>query len=62
MTRPHPTKARRGRPPLGDAPRRAVTLRVDAALLERLRTQAAARGIGYQTLIHEVLTRAASRR
>ena len=44
-----------GRPPLGHSPRRLVSIRLDEGVLEYFRRQAAERGVGYQTLISEVL-------
>ena len=44
-----------GRPPLGDAARQLIAIRVDPAVLARFRREARRRGIGYQTLINEVL-------
>ena len=44
-----------GRPPLGDAPRRLIAIRVDAGVLQQFRKEARRRHVGYQTLIHEVL-------
>jgi uncharacterized protein (DUF4415 family) len=46
-----------GRPPLGDEARRLIAIRVDATVLARFRREARRRGIGYQTLINEVLAR-----
>jgi uncharacterized protein (DUF4415 family) len=46
-----------GRPPLGDEPRQLVAIRLDAEVLERFRKEAKRRGVGYQTLINEVLAR-----
>jgi uncharacterized protein (DUF4415 family) len=46
-----------GRPTLGDAPRQLIAIRVDAGVLDRFRKEARRRGVGYQTLINEVLTR-----
>ena len=46
-----------GRPPLGDEARRLIAIRVDAMVLARFRREARRRGIGYQTLINEVLAR-----
>ena len=45
-----------GRPTLGDVPRRSIAIRLDTKLLEQFRKAAKQRGIGYQTLISEVLT------
>jgi uncharacterized protein (DUF4415 family) len=44
-----------GRPPLGGAARRLIAIRLDPDVLERLRTEARRRKIGFQTLINEVL-------
>ena len=44
-----------GRPPLGDAPRRLIAIRVDPSVLESFRKEARRRHVGYQTLINEVL-------
>jgi uncharacterized protein (DUF4415 family) len=46
-----------GRPPVGDEPRQLIAIRVDPAVLDRFRREARRRGIGYQTLINEVLAR-----
>jgi len=44
-----------GRPPLGAAPRQLIAIRLDAGVLAQFRKEARRRGIGYQTLINEVL-------
>jgi uncharacterized protein (DUF4415 family) len=44
-----------GRPPLGDEARRLIAIRLDATVLARFRREARRRGIGYQTLINQVL-------
>src|SRR4051812_45391446 len=44
-----------GRPPIGDEARRLIAIRVDAVVLSEFRREARRRGIGYQTLINEVL-------
>jgi hypothetical protein len=49
---------RGGRPPGGDQKRIAISFRVAPELLAQLRTVAAARGIGYQTLAHALLEEA----
>lgn len=51
-TRRH--KARIGRPPLADV-RQAIAIRIHPNVLAAYRTEAAQRGIGYQTLMQEVL-------
>lgn len=44
-----------GRPPLGDAARRLIAIRVDPDVLDRFRKEARRRKVGYQTLINRVL-------
>jgi uncharacterized protein (DUF4415 family) len=44
-----------GRPPLGDAARRLIAIRVDPEVLDRFRKEAKRRKVGYQTLINQVL-------
>ena len=44
-----------GRPPLGATARQLIAIRLDAAVLARFRKEARRRGVGYQTLINEVL-------
>jgi uncharacterized protein (DUF4415 family) len=52
------TQMRRiGRPTLGDVARRLIAIRLDPHVIEALRKEAARRGIGYQTLINDVLAR-----
>lgn len=46
-----------GRPPLGTEPRQLIAIRVDAQVLERLRKEARRRGVGYQTLVNQVLAK-----
>jgi uncharacterized protein (DUF4415 family) len=46
-----------GRPPIGDEPRQLVAIRLDVGVLDRFRKEAKRRGIGYQTLINEVLAK-----
>lgn len=50
-----------GRPPLGDAARRLIAFRIDARLLRKLRAKAKATGVGYQTLMHQILAKEAGR-
>lgn len=50
-----------GRPPLGDSAKRLIAIRLDPDVLGRVRRQARERGVGYQTLINEVLARYAKR-
>lgn len=51
-----------GRPPLGAAARRLIAIRIDPQVLESLRKEAKRRGVGYQTLINDVLARSMQRR
>lgn len=46
-----------GRPPFGDEARQLIAIRVDVGVLEAFRKEARRRGIGYQSLMHEVLAR-----
>ena len=46
-----------GRPPIGDAPRQLIAIRVDAGVLEQFRKAARRKGVGYQTLINDVLAK-----
>lgn len=46
-----------GRPPLGKEPRQLIAIRVDPRVLEAFRRESRRRGIGYQTLINEVLAK-----
>lgn len=46
-----------GRPPLGKEPRQLIAIRVDRRVLESLRKEARRRGVGYQTLVNEVLAK-----
>jgi uncharacterized protein (DUF4415 family) len=56
---PEQLKAMRrvGRPPIGNEPRQLIAIRVDPGVLDRFRKEARRRGVGYQTLINEVLAR-----
>ncbi len=44
-----------GRPPLGAEPRQLIAIRVDPGVLDQFRKEARRRGVGYQTLINDVL-------
>ena len=46
-----------GRPPIGDAPRQLIAIRVDAGVLEQFRKAARRQGVWYQTLINDVLAK-----
>jgi uncharacterized protein (DUF4415 family) len=54
---PEQLKAMRrvGRPPLGAEPRQLIAIRIDPGVLDQFRKEARRRGVGYQTLINEVL-------
>lgn len=44
-----------GRPPIGDAARQLIAIRLDPDVLKRLRAEAKRHDVGYQTLINRVL-------
>ena len=44
-----------GRPPLGAAARRLIAIRIDPQVLEAVRREAKRRGLGYQSLINDLL-------
>ena len=46
-----------GRPPIGDEPRQLIAIRLDPRVLDRFRKEAKRCGVGYQTLINEVLAK-----
>ena len=50
-----------GRPTIGRAARKAVSLRVDPDVLARLKVTATKRGVPYQSLINDILARAVRR-
>ena len=56
---PEQLKAMRrvGRPSIGDSPRQLIAIRLDSGVLERFRKEANRRGVGYQTLINDVLAK-----
>jgi uncharacterized protein (DUF4415 family) len=47
-----------GRPIVGESPRRAISVRIEEDVLERLKDKADKAGIGYQSLINEILKKA----
>ena len=51
-----------GRPPLGAAPRRLIAIRIDPHVLGAVRQEAKRRGLGYQSLINELLAKHVGRR
>ena len=46
-----------GRPPLGAEARRLIAIRIDPQVLEAVRREAKRRGLGYQSLINDVLAK-----
>ncbi len=48
-------RARVGRPPLGAAPRKMVSIKIDPLVLEEIKRRAKKKSKGYQSLIHEIL-------
>jgi uncharacterized protein (DUF4415 family) len=50
-----------GRPPIGATTRQLIAIRLDPDVLGRVRRKAKQQGVGYQTLINEVLARYAKR-
>jgi uncharacterized protein (DUF4415 family) len=44
-----------GRPPLGAAARRRIAIRIDPQVLDAVRREAKRRGLGYQSLINDLL-------
>jgi uncharacterized protein (DUF4415 family) len=46
-----------GRPPIGIAPRKMISIKLDPGLLENLKRAAKKSGKPYQSLIHEILER-----
>ena len=46
-----------GRPPLGAAARRLIAIRIDPQVLDAVRREAKRRGLGYQTLINDLLAK-----
>ena len=51
-----------GRPPLGVAARRLIAIRIDPQVLGAVRREAKRRGLGYQSLINELLAKYVGRR
>lgn len=47
-----------GRPLVGDSPRVAISVRIDEEVLSRLKNKAEKEGVGYQSLINEILKKA----
>ena len=51
-----------GRPPLGVAARRLIAIRIDPQVLRAVRREAKRQGLGYQSLINELLAKYIGRR
>jgi uncharacterized protein (DUF4415 family) len=47
-----------GRPLVGDSSREAISLRVESDILNKLKKKAKNKGVGYQSLINEILKKA----
>ena len=56
---PHKLRVMRrgGRPPLGAAARRLIAIRIDPQVLDAVRREARRRGLGYQSLINDLLAK-----
>ena len=52
---------RLGRPLIGDLPRQLIAIRVDSQVLDLLKQEAKDSGMGYQSLINEILYRHSKR-
>ena len=50
-----------GRPPLGTEPRRLIAIRIDPTVLVAVRREATRRGLGYQSLINDLLAKHVAR-
>ena len=50
-----------GRPPLGTIARQLIAIRIDPQVLVALQAEAKRRGLGYQSLIHQLLARHVAR-
>ena len=48
-------RAKVGRPPMGVAARKMISIKIDPLLLQATKKRARKEGKGYQTLIHEIL-------
>ena len=46
-----------GRPPLGATARRLIAIRIDPQVLDAVRREARRRGLGYQSLINDLLAK-----
>lgn len=46
---------RRGRPVVGDSHRKAVSIRIESNVLDKLKSKAKKKGVAYQSLINDIL-------
>ena len=53
---------RMGRPPLGATARRLIAIRIDPQVLGAVRREAKRRGLGYQSLINDLLAKHVGRK
>lgn len=49
---------RRGRPVIGESPRKAISIRIETQVLEKLKNKAKKKGVAYQSLINDILKKA----
>jgi predicted DNA binding CopG/RHH family protein len=49
---------KRGRPIIGDSQRKAVSIRIEENVLDKLKSKAKQKGVAYQSLINEILKNA----
>ena len=49
---------RRGRPVIGESPRKAISIRIDEDILAKLKSKAKKSGVAYQSLINDILKKA----
>ncbi len=47
-----------GRPLVGESPRQAISVRIETEVLSKLKKQAHKKGVGYQSLINQILKKA----
>lgn len=47
-----------GRPLVGESPRKSISVRIEQDVLEKLKSKAEKAGVGYQSLINEILKKA----
>ena len=47
-----------GRPLVGESPRQAISVRIESGVLSKIKEKAKKSGVGYQSLINEILKKA----